>query len=104
MEVLLAATVYYHTKMSRELDAIVFGATGFSGQLVVQDAVTILKDFRWGIAGRNRQRMEALLKQVGKKVKQDLSHIPIIVADVSDKSSIEQMTKQCRVRCRELSK
>lgn len=36
-----------------KLDAIIFGATGFTGQVVVEDAIEILKDFKWGIAGRN---------------------------------------------------
>lgn len=36
-----------------KLDAIIFGATGFTGQVVVEDAIEILKDFKWGVAGRN---------------------------------------------------
>lgn len=38
---------------NKKLDAIIFGATGFTGQIVVEDALDILKDFKWGIAGRN---------------------------------------------------
>lgn len=38
---------------NKKLDAIIFGATGFTGQIVVEDALEILKDFNWGIAGRN---------------------------------------------------
>lgn len=36
-----------------KLDAIIFGASGFTGQIVVEDALEILKNFKWGIAGRN---------------------------------------------------
>lgn len=40
-----------------KLDAIIFGATGYTGQIVVEDAIEILKDFKWGIAGRNEVRI-----------------------------------------------
>lgn len=44
--------------MAERLDAIIFGATGFTGKIVVEDAVKILKDFKWGIAGRNAVSFE----------------------------------------------
>lgn len=83
--------------MNKQLDAIIFGATGFTGKIVVEDAIEMLKDFKWGIAGRNEGRLAAVLKEVGEKVNKDLSHIPIIVADIKDKQSIEEMAKQCKV-------
>ena len=47
----------------REFDVIVWGATGFTGQLVVEHLVDVYGvggDLRWAIAGRNRGKLEAL--------------------------------------------
>lgn len=41
------------TMAGEKLDAIIFGASGFTGQIVVEDALEILKNVKWGIAGRN---------------------------------------------------
>uniref|UniRef100_A0A1I8NAY2 Saccharopine dehydrogenase NADP binding domain-containing protein n=2 Tax=Musca domestica TaxID=7370 RepID=A0A1I8NAY2_MUSDO len=80
-----------------KLDAIIFGATGFTGQVVVEDAVDIFRDFKWGIAGRNESKLKDVLVKVGKRTQTDLSHIPIIVADVNDQKSIEDMAKKCKI-------
>ena len=47
----------------REFDLIVWGATGFTGQLVVEYLVQtygVDGDLRWAIAGRNRSKLEAV--------------------------------------------
>ncbi|XP_075146914.1 saccharopine dehydrogenase-like oxidoreductase [Haematobia irritans] len=80
-----------------KLDAIIFGATGYTGQIVVEDAVDILKDFKWGIAGRSESKLRAVLETVGKKVQSDLTYIPIIVADVNNQKSIENMAQKCKI-------
>ena len=44
----------------REYDVIVWGATGFTGKLVVEYLVEtygVDGDLRWAIAGRNRSRL-----------------------------------------------
>lgn len=46
---------YFHKHLKTDkLDVIIFGATGFAGRQTIQEAVNILKDLHWGIAGRNR--------------------------------------------------
>ncbi|XP_073832462.1 saccharopine dehydrogenase-like oxidoreductase [Musca autumnalis] len=82
---------------SEKLDAIIFGASGFTGKIVVEDAVEILKDFKWGIAGRNEAKLKAVLETIGTKVGHDLSHIPIIIADVDNQSSLDVMAKKCKI-------
>ncbi|XP_037828459.1 saccharopine dehydrogenase-like oxidoreductase [Lucilia sericata] len=85
------------SKMDERLDAIIFGATGFTGKIVMEDAVNIFKDLKWGIAGRNEGKLKQVLKEVGEKAGKDLSNIPIIVADVSDEASVENMAKKCKI-------
>lgn len=82
---------------TRELDVIIFGATGFTGKYTVLEGVKLLADYKWGIAGRNRSKLEATLKEIGEKVKKDLSDIPIIIADVDDAESLKKMAEKCKV-------
>ncbi|KAL7727007.1 hypothetical protein ACLKA6_010050 [Drosophila palustris] len=79
------------------LDVIIFGATGFTGKYTVYEAVSVLKDLRWGIAGRNREKLQSVLKEMGAKAKKDLSQTPIIIADVEDEASLLEMAKSCRI-------
>ena len=47
----------------REFDVIVWGATGFTGRLVVEYLVEtygVGGDLRWGIAGRNPGKLETV--------------------------------------------
>lgn len=83
--------------MSRPLDVVIFGASGFTGKYTILEGVKILADLKWGVAGRNKTRLERTLKEIGAKVGQDLSEIPIIVADVEDEESLQKMAEQCRV-------
>lgn len=84
--------------MSDRLDIIIFGATGYTGQFTVQKALTVIPcDVRWGIAGRNKEKLQKTIDDVTAKTGQDLSKIPIIIADVSDYQTLVEMAKQARV-------
>lgn len=51
----------------KELDLIVFGATGFTGKFVVRETANLIKEkgnFKWGIAGRNKAKLEKLLQDI----------------------------------------
>lgn len=51
----------------KPLDFIVFGATGFSGKLVVKETVHLLKNkgnFKWGVAGRSETKLKTLLQDI----------------------------------------
>lgn len=83
--------------MSRQLDVIIFGASGFTGQYTIYEATKVLSHLKWGIAGRCQSKLEKVLKDMGMKAGQDLSHIPIIIADVQEPASLQQMAEQCRI-------
>lgn len=78
-------------------DVVIFGATGYTGKYAIRAATSVLKDLRWAVAGRNQQKLEQCLKEVGQKIDQDLSKIPIIIASVEDENSLLEMTKQAKV-------
>ncbi|XP_017872882.1 PREDICTED: saccharopine dehydrogenase-like oxidoreductase [Drosophila arizonae] len=82
---------------TERLDVIIFGASGFTGKYTVYEAVSVLKDLKWGIAGRNRAKLQEVLKEMGAKAKKDLSQTPIFIADVNDEASLLNMAKSCRI-------
>lgn len=61
------------------------------------EGVKILENLTWGIAGRNKEKLESVLKEVGEKVKKNLSATPIIIADVSDEESLKGMAAKAKV-------
>lgn len=38
----------------RELDVIIFGATGFTGKYTIYEGIKVLDGLTWGVAGRNK--------------------------------------------------
>src|SRR3954453_18706120 len=56
-----AATMEPMTDSDRELDLVLFGATGFTGRLTADYlARHAPPGLRWGLAGRNRARLEGV--------------------------------------------
>lgn len=86
-----------HLKMSRPLDVIIFGASGFTGKYTIYEGIKILANLKWGIAGRSQSKLENALKEMGKKAGKSLDEIPITIADIQDKDALVKMAAQCRV-------
>ena len=61
----------------REFDLIVFGATGFTGQFVVEEvARTSVEDaVKWAVAGRSKDKLDQTLKDASKEVEMDLTGV-----------------------------
>jgi short subunit dehydrogenase-like uncharacterized protein len=76
--------------MTRELDLIVFGATGFTGRLVAGYLRTATgpAGLRWAIAGRSRAKLEAL--GLG---------VPILVGDALDPAAMRLIAERTKVVC-----
>jgi len=84
----------------REFDVIVWGATGFTGQLVVEYlAQTYGVDgaLRWAIAGRNRSKLEAVRQSSLAAAQRD--QLPILLADSADRDSLAALVARTRVMC-----
>lgn len=86
--------------MSR-LNVIVFGASGFTGKYTVKHLMKIAKikgsAFTWGVAGRNRDKLSKILTEMAVNEEVEVSKIPIIIADLNDSNSLEEMAKQAKV-------
>ena len=77
---------------NRAYDIVVWGATGFTGRLVVEYLITHHSSIRLAIAGRNEAKCKAVLSELG-------ADLPIIIADAFDEPSLRQMVSQTEVVC-----
>ncbi len=83
----------------RDLDVLVFGATGFSGKLVAQYlARRAGVGVRWGLAGRDRVKLEGVRRELA-AIDPRLVDVPIVQADVGDRASLEAIAQRARVVC-----
>lgn len=74
--------------MTRDLDLVIFGATGFTGRLVAEYIKSTGEPVRWAIAGRNQAKLEAL--GLG---------VPILVADAHDRAALDKVARATTVVC-----
>ena len=78
----------------RELDIIVFGATGFVGRLVAAYlAEHAPSEVRIGLAGRSSTRLTAVRDAVGPRA----SEWPLITADAADRGSMDALAARSHV-------
>src|ERR1700722_1740502 len=79
-------------KSLSKFDIVVYGATGFTGQLVAEYLATHYKgdgDLKWAMAGRSREKLAAVRDAIGAP-----AETPLIVADASDVASLQAMIDQ----------
>ena len=84
-------------KLDRELDIVVYGATGFTGRLVVEylhKQYGVNSDVNWAMAGRNKSKLEQVRDEMGIS-----SAVPLVVADSADLDSIKAMVERSAVIC-----
>ena len=80
----------------REYDIIVYGATGFTGQLVAEyllERYGLGSDLRWAIAGRSESKLNALRGALGPAA----AELPILVADSGDAEALATLAARTRV-------
>lgn len=84
----------------RELDLVVWGASGFTGHLVTEYLVQTYGTtgaLHWAIAGRNQEKLEQVRDDCLPRAKR--KSLPILIADSDDPASLARMVKQTRVIC-----
>jgi short subunit dehydrogenase-like uncharacterized protein len=85
--------------MAREFDVILWGATGFTGQLVAEylfQKYGVGGELSWAIAGRNRDKLGEVAKQAAGNQAEDIA---VIVADTTDAEAIDAMVQRTAVVC-----
>jgi short subunit dehydrogenase-like uncharacterized protein len=80
---------------SVEFDAIVYGATGYTGRLVAEYLLKtygVGGDVRWAMAGRSAEKLAEVRDLIGAP-----AETPLIVADAHDVFALEAMARRTRV-------
>jgi short subunit dehydrogenase-like uncharacterized protein len=81
------------TAAQRELDIVLYGATGFVGKLTASYLAKAGGTARIGLAGRSAERLLAVRESLGDAAKE----WPLITADAASPSSLNDMAARARV-------
>jgi short subunit dehydrogenase-like uncharacterized protein len=74
--------------MSRDLDVVLFGATGFVGKLTAEYLARAAPDeARIGLAGRSQKKLEDVREELGSRA----AEWPLIVADATDRTALGEL-------------
>jgi short subunit dehydrogenase-like uncharacterized protein len=79
---------------SSKFDIVVYGATGFTGQLVAEYLAAQYKNdtnLKWAMAGRSKAKLASVRDAIGAP-----ADTPLIVADAGDPASLQAMVAQAK--------
>ena len=76
--------------MQKDLDVVIYGATGFTGRLCAKYFSSLDSKIKWGIAGRDGEKLEKITNK-------NPRDIPILVAECDDKQALDEITKRTKV-------
>ncbi|XP_068135645.1 saccharopine dehydrogenase-like oxidoreductase [Hyperolius riggenbachi] len=90
---------------ARPYQLVIFGASGFTGQFVVEEVARVAdgvefrdQGLRWAVAGRSRKKLEDVLQWAADRLaKPHLKSIDIIICDINDAASLAEMCKKASV-------
>ena len=73
----------------RNFDVVIYGATGFTGKLVVEYMLNQYgndNSISWAMAGRSHEKLVAVRDKLGVS-----DQVPLLIVDSNDKSSVTEM-------------
>ena len=76
--------------MQKDIDIIIYGATGFTGKLCVKYFQSLNTTVTWAMAGRNLIKLE-------KVAKENQTNVEILIADSDDEKALDNLTSRARV-------
>jgi len=87
--------------ITNRLDVIIFGATGYTGQYVIEEMARKGKQYRfkWGIAGRTIDKLKQALQQASNVtgIENLSSNVDTIVANINNQQSLIDMCARTKV-------
>ena len=89
-------------RAARELEVVVFGASGFTGKLTAEYLLgryAATGSLRWAIAGRNAAKLETVRSELSRETGVDASRLPILVGDGDDAGFLDELTRRTQVVC-----
>ena len=76
--------------MNKDIDIVIYGATGFTGQLCVKYFQSLDLDIKWAIAGRNLDKLKNIASNIS-------PNIEILVADSDDEKGLRDICSRSKV-------
>ena len=76
----------------RDFDVVLFGATGYTGQLVAEHLAAHGGGARLALAGRNRERLQHVSSEIR-------ASLPLLVGDSQDPAFVTQLAQRAKVVC-----
>ena len=85
---------------SRPLDVILWGATGFTGQLVAEYLLEATRggDLRWALAGRSEDKLRRVRDDLA-KIDPRAAELPIRLGDSHDATALSKLAAEASVIC-----
>lgn len=81
----------------RDFDIVMFGATGFTGELTARHLASRMPaGGRWALVGRNQAKLEAVRERLAADFP-DLKDLPLLIADSSDADSLRRVAEATKV-------
>jgi short subunit dehydrogenase-like uncharacterized protein len=88
--------------MQRELDLVLWGATGFTGRLVAEYLLSAYVNndtsLKWALAGRSEKKLNELKTEL-QKINSSANDIPIFVSDGQDLNGLRNIASKAKVIC-----
>ncbi|HYQ67425.1 saccharopine dehydrogenase family protein [Actinophytocola sp.] len=83
--------------VGREFDVVLFGATGFTGQLTAEYLAEHAPNAcRWALAGRSREKLLAVRERLA-EINPSCADLDLLIADVTDRDSLRAVASRARV-------
>jgi short subunit dehydrogenase-like uncharacterized protein len=85
-----------NSRINRQYDVVVWGASGFTGKLVTEYLLGKYGtggDLRWAIAGRDQAKLESICAELGIGA----NDLPIIISDSFDSDAMQRLTLDSKV-------
>ena len=76
--------------MMKDLDIVVYGATGFTGRLCVEYLAARRPDLKWAIAGRNGDKLAEVKQTTG-------ANVEIIIAEADNVAALQALAGRAKV-------
>jgi len=76
--------------MQKDIDIIIYGATGFTGQLCVKYFQSLSTNVNWAIGGRNQEKLQKVAENYSTEVE-------ILIADADDEGALDILTSRTKV-------
>jgi len=82
---------------TRDFDIVLFGATGFTGELTAAYLARNAPDrLRWALVGRSLSKLEAVRTRLA-EIDTELKDLPILIADAADPAAVAAVAERSRV-------